>query len=418
MACWSRILGLTLLGLGLVITGCTASRDSLAQKIEPPPGMDQPTEPTSVRLQKSDPQPATQNGSSHLTHEAPEAEPLIQPVSAQDSPRPQPSGPGGTQREQVKVCAWVNGEPIFESEIMEVLYEARMHSLGMPKPERDKFLKKIHSDYLNSLIDRELMYHETMQMLKTRNPKAIKKLKEAAKEETDKEIREINARIRELNAKRNINDDEPFLAELRNRGMTLQDWYRSKERKFFADQYMHSIIIPIIQEETGIPKLREYYEQHRNVFQKIDKVEWQDLFIGVGGKHATLTDARRFAESLRERIQAGEDFVKLVMAYDEGDSHLRQGASLGLRPRGEINPPELEETLFKLQPGDVGPLVEMPTGFHIVRVTKREYAGQIPFNEEVQKEIRKRLTNEIANREAKRIVRDLRSRRVWSIEKN
>src|SRR5439155_24113144 len=139
-----------------------------------------------------------------------------------------------------------------------------------------------------------------------------------------------------------------------------------------------------------------------------DKVQWQDVFIAVGPKYPTPADAKRFAEDLIARCRTAEDFAK-VLTYDEGDSKFRGGEGLGQR-RGEIRPPELEPTLFQLKDGQIGPVFELPTGVHIYRLVKREYAGQLPLNDATQKAIRRKLENQVAEREIRQLVRELRDR--------
>ena len=51
-------------------------------------------------------------------------------------------------------------------------------------------------------------------------------------------------------------------------------------------------------------------------------------------------------------------------------------------------------------------------GFHVFKLVKREYAGVKPFDEEVQKDIRNKLRNEMANREMKKFVDNLRKHAV------
>jgi len=63
-----------------------------------------------------------------------------------------------------------------------------------------------------------------------------------------------------------------------------------------------------------------------------------------------------------------------------------------------------------MKPGEVGPVIELPTGFHVFRLVKREYAGQTPFNDQVQDEIRKKLQMQIAEREWKYMMTDLRKK--------
>src|SRR5262249_37152890 len=137
--------------------------------------------------------------------------------------------------------------------------------------------------------------------------------------------------------------------------------------------------------------------------------KWQDIFVAVGAKHPTHADARRFAESLAQRARAGEDFARLAKQFDEGTSAFNDGLGYGQR-RGEIKPPEVEPHLFALKDGQIGPVVEISTGYHIIRLVKREYAGQLPLNDKVQTQIRTRLRNEMANRMYKHLLKELRER--------
>ena len=56
-------------------------------------------------------------------------------------------------------------------------------------------------------------------------------------------------------------------------------------------------------------------------------------------------------------------------------------------------------------------------GVHLIRVTKREYDAQMPLDDKVQKLIRKKLEGELADREYRRIVRELRLRAVVRLER-
>jgi len=99
--------------------------------------------------------------------------------------------------------------------------------------------------------------------------------------------------------------------------------------------------------------------------------------------------------------------VELSRKHCHGDSALRGGEGVG-RFRGEIKPAELEETLFKMRPGEVGPVVELRTGFHVFQLVDREYEGQKPFDEKVQKQIKARLREEASQREMKAVVTELK----------
>jgi peptidyl-prolyl cis-trans isomerase SurA len=138
-----------------------------------------------------------------------------------------------------------------------------------------------------------------------------------------------------------------------------------------------------------------------------DSVDWQDIFIDAN-KYPSRESARRFADQILMRARNGEDFVKLAK-FDNGSSSYQNAEGLGHK-RGEVNPTEVEPILFQMHDGEIGPLVELPTGFHIVRLVKRQYAGQLTLDEKTQTEIRRKLQAETFDREAKKLIEELRSK--------
>jgi parvulin-like peptidyl-prolyl isomerase len=186
---------------------------------------------------------------------------------------------------------------------------------------------------------------------------------------------------------------------------------RQSERNFIAVNYMQQRVMPMTERISGAD-LRGYYESHPEDFTVPDGVAWKHIFIAAAA-FKSRDDARRLAESLHARLRAGEDFKVLSKQYCHGDSALRDGDGLG-RKRGEIKPPELESPLFKAAAGELLPVMELRNGYHVARVESREFAGLKPFDEKVQKQIRSRLREEIAQREMKRLVSELK--RVAVIE--
>ena len=142
-------------------------------------------------------------------------------------------------------------------------------------------------------------------------------------------------------------------------------------------------------------------------------MKWQDIFI-LASRFPSRETAKQFAEQLRNRAAAGEDFARLASQYDNGTSSYQGGEGFGHRP-GEIKPPEAESFLFQMRDGAVGPLVEITNGFHIIRLVKRQYAGRMPFDEKTQKRIKDKLRGEVFDREMKRIVNDLKRKAVIEI---
>jgi parvulin-like peptidyl-prolyl isomerase len=329
---------------------------------------------------------------------------LAPPVAV---PPPPPAGYNGTTQVsgrtvRVNVRAWVNGKPLFDDEVMQGISPALMRDAAtMQEPRRTERLTEAYNQALEAIIDQEVAYQDAVHKLEAGNKKALEKLKKYATEEFEKQIK----RIRDGNRA-----TEEQIKEVEHL------FKRQTERNLIAGEYMRSRIMDSAKQAASHAAIQTYYKEHLNEFQRLDTVKWQDVFIAVSKQHPTVAHAKRYAEELVLKCRTEEDFTKLIQ-LDEGDSKFRGGEGLGSR-KGEIKPPEVEEVLFRLKDGQIGPVIELSTGVHIVRVTKREYAGLTPLDEKTQRLIENKIKNAVYEHESKRILRELRGRATIEIERD
>ncbi len=310
-----------------------------------------------------------------------------------------PDGPAGSEVRPVSVAlpgaagsgvrARVNGVPILDSEVA----EAR---LMMPNLDRDKILEQ--------LIDRELLVKDAETKLRKVNKMdVIDKVKEFAKKDFQKWIHANKAQFK---------TDEEFKAYLLASGTSYEGQLRFRERMYIADEYMRSNIGRFIERATGREELFDYYTSHPEEFTHVDSVQWMDIFIDAS-KQPSRKQARERAEVVATLARKGDDFRTLCMQYDDGVASQKKGTLAGMgdgTKHEDIRPMEAAPILFALRDGQVGDIVELPTGFHVLKLIKRENAGLAPFDEKAQQAIRDKLRNEVFLRESKRFVEDLRSK--------
>ncbi|MBI3407016.1 MAG: peptidyl-prolyl cis-trans isomerase [Planctomycetes bacterium] len=419
---WVKVTALCVLGVSLCLgsTGCFTSGvsrvlpgDSLLDDLT------EPAAPQVTRLQQSDPQAFPQDPKSNppplpasptllpppiqppQLSTPPAQAPLAQPPLSQpplpQRPDVQQTSLRGTNNVRVAVRAWVNGRPVFDCEVMHILQSRRTwyDVMKLPEPQRSEQMATQFTEALDTVIEQEVMYQDAVKKLEKNNSRTLDKLRQAAAAEFEKDLRRIR------------DSKQVPEGELREFEASMR---RHMERSFISMEYVRSRIFPYMNSRIGHDEIKDYYDKHRNEFQTVDTVEWQDVFIAVSPKLPTSADAKRFAEGLIGQCRTVEDFNSLAQ-FDDGDSKFRKGMGMGTR-KGEIKPPEVEDILFRLKEGQVGPVVELSTGVHIIRVVKREFAGQIPLNEAVQNQIRNKLRGQLVDREYRRIVRELKDRSV------
>ena len=90
-----------------------------------------------------------------------------------------------------------------------------------------------------------------------------------------------------------------------------------------------------------------------------------------------LVDDEATAQTVVERLEAGEDFAALATELSTDNSTKEAGGDLGFFPRG-VMVPEFEATAFSLAVGATSPPIETQFGHHVIRVEEREAQREIP----------------------------------------
>jgi parvulin-like peptidyl-prolyl isomerase len=307
-----------------------------------------------------------------------------------------------TGQPAARVGATVNNEAILNEEVLAGAFQQLMAARELPELERSQRRAEIWNQSLDQLVEREVVLQDAFAKLNRVSKSQVGKLTAEAGEQFDKSV------LRGWMKRANVKSEDEFRDFLKTQGVSLDMLRRQWERNFMAMEYLRNRIHPFL-DQIGPRQIVEYYDKHPEEFQRPDAVQWQDVFV-LAENYPSRADAHRLAEQLAKRARGGEDFAKLAQKYDNGDSSFRNGDGIGAK-RGEIKPPEAENVLFQLKDGETA-VVELEKGFHVVRLVKRDYAGQTPFDEKTQKQIKDKLTNEMAQVEMKRIVNKLKREAV------
>jgi peptidyl-prolyl cis-trans isomerase C len=113
---------------------------------------------------------------------------------------------------------------------------------------------------------------------------------------------------------------------------------------------------------------------------------------------ATPAWAESVATAVQSRASHGEDFALLAQKYAR-DPAAPAGGDWGFIARGASRLPAVEEALFSLRVGQVGPVVETRDSFYIVKALDREDGRTVPFTE-----AQASLEQELRDKQYKRLV--------------
>lgn len=366
-----------------VLSGCETESSAIVSNRLPPNVVtpNNPSQPTMTRYQKPD--------------EETKKKPLLA-KSLLDTPPERVGEVCGSIR------ATVNGKAILDQELRQACF-AQMQSIqrsGLSEQERTARLKELLTSTLEVMVERELLVQDAMTKLKNpQGQKFLEKIREAAGKEFDRWLKNIKTQL-------TLKSDEEVKDWLHAQGLNIATMKKQKENQYIAEEYLRQMVMPFV-DRVGHEQIVEYYEQHPEEFLVSDSVKWQDLMIDAS-QYSSRTEARQVADQLVRRLRANEDFLKLAEIYDPRGFRFTHGDGLGQK-RGQIQPPELEHALFTMRDGDAA-MIEIPTGFHVIRLVKRTYAGRQPLDEKLQSQIKDKLRNEVGIREQKRFLNQLKSR--------
>lgn len=300
---------------------------------------------------------------------------------------------------RVKVVAIVGRDNVItDQEVIESVWQQNDELMKLDGHELEAKKKELYSAALRKTIERELILDEMYTKLKKANkPQVIDEIKDLAVQMTDKQIRMMKQKI-------GAKTDEDLNAWLRVQGLTLPVFRRQFERQIMSQQFVNSMLKEKGR-KAGLAEVREYYDKHPEEFKTPDRVKWQHVFVSLA-KHADARAAHDHAEALRRSAASGTDLAALSKQYDDGIAGKQNGFGVG-ETRGEILPADVEPTVWALKPGQLSAVIQTPTGFHVVKVIERDYAGVQPFDAKVQTKIRDKLNDALYDADAKKMIDDL-----------
>jgi parvulin-like peptidyl-prolyl isomerase len=171
---------------------------------------------------------------------------------------------------------------------------------------------------------------------------------------------------------------------------------RGFEDKLMVNSLYEEVVIK--RSDISEAELRQYYDK---------------MGTEIKARHI-LVQTEEIADTVLERLNAGEEFDQMATIYSEDPGSKDIGGDLGWFGRGRMIEP-FEEAAFSLKEGEVSEPVSTRFGYHIIRVDSIREAELEPY-EEIKEGIRSRLIKQKRDRLASEFLDQMTDRASITID--
>lgn len=301
---------------------------------------------------------------------------------------------------QVRVVAVIGSDVVItDDEVWQMVRQQAGEYVRLTGAERDAKEKEMFRKSLRMVIERELVIDDFMKKVKKNKPQMLDEIYENASSMAARNLQGFKKA-------NNLKNDEELAKAFRSQGLSFKSIQRMFERNAIMEMYVGNIIREE-RNKVGLAQIEQYYKAHADDkdLKVDDRAKWQYLFVPYT-RFATPDEARKYTDGLLARVKAGEDFAAVAEKYGGEVCKQMKGEGVGEK-RGEINPPQLEPTVFQMAPGQTSGVIQTDTGLHVVKVVEREQAGVKPFDDKTQALIRQKLMAQAKEKAQAKLIEEL-----------
>ncbi len=265
-----------------------------------------------------------------------------------------------------EIVAVVNDDIITRTDLRIAESQLRlMLSQRFKDNELEREFKKARENLLDQLINEILL------------------LQEAKKKNLDVQ-EEVKLFIENFKKENNIESDEQLRREMAREGINFDAWRREIEKQFLQQKViMLEVDYKISLSDT---ELVNYYKDHKQEFTHPAEVKLRGIYLSKDQKGEEELES--ISKEILNKINQGIDFSTLASQYSEGPEK-EKGGELGFFKKGELNK-LFEETVFKLNPGEITPWLKTEQGWYLFKVEEKKEEKVSSF-EEVKNQIREKI---------------------------
>ncbi len=292
------------------------------------------------------------------------------------------------------VVASVNGHAIPRADL-DRLFDTQQKNKQDPAPESPEQADSERLEIARGLIDEEIVEQRAAKMNLT-----------ATNDEVDAKIAEFKSHY----------TDQDFNEYLKQSSQTLDDFRRNVRRSVTSTKLFNKEIESKINVTDA--EVTTYFNAHKADYNLIEsRYHLAQILVTAmpmdrsqgaqpnlqGSKAANETDAKKKIQSLKNRIDAGEDFGTLAANFSENPQTAANGGDMGFPSESQLRAdPQTFAAISKLKSGETTDILPVPAGngskqvigYVILKLLARESAGQRDLTDpRVQQGIRDQLRN-------------------------
>ena len=294
-------------------------------------------------------------------------------------------GPGTVENPRLvdAILAKVNDEVITREQILGPLRpEIAKWRTELPPEEFDRRVRQVVDLRLREEISARLVIQE-----------ANRRLSEQDKAQVDAMVGEIRKnRVSQAGS-------EALLEEkLKSEGRTVEEEMQRERERLLIQRFLRDQISPKV--HVTHSDLVAYYDQVRQERYVMPTRVHMRLIVIKKSEFPDPAQALAQAQMVGGRAKAGEDFARLAKKYSQGVM-AGSGGDWGYVTQGAFKVKGVDDILFSLQSGEVGPLLETEDGFYIIKAEQREAGRVVPFTEvqeDLDREVRDKQYNQIVSK--------------------
>ena len=166
--------------------------------------------------------------------------------------------------------------------------------------------------------------------------------------------------------------------------------------------------------EVSDEEVQKFYDEQKAQFQEPEQVQASHILIKVApdASEEEKVAAKEKIDKVLALAKEGQDFAELAKEYSEGPSK-DNGGDLGFFPRGAMVKP-FEDAVFAMDEGEISDVVETQFGYHIIKLTGKKDAHEVPFDE-VKDRLQQGLIQQKSNAEVMAWVENLKAQATIEI---